>query len=153
MIKDIIGGVVGKLAGEFGDDIVIYTEDVKRKEGALDSKSPLRRPNFFVSCKNPSSRRVKDRYFTSTQLLGNRYLQRAALCVECRWLDDWRETLERLFACLEYVPVGGDTVVRGDSMQGEYVGDVLYFFVSYDVFVFMSEETEIMEKMEVESWH
>ena len=95
MVSGIISGVCRNLAKEFGDDVKIYSDDNARKEGVLDSKTPLREPNFFVSCKNPSSRKVKDRYFTNTRLLGNRYLRSAALCIECRWFPDWEDVLER----------------------------------------------------------
>jgi hypothetical protein len=90
------------------------------------------------------------------------------LCVECRWFGNWQDILERLFLCLEYVslappaakavpPSERGALVRGNSMQGEYVDDVLNFFVSYDVFVYYGEEEkEKMEKLTMREeflWH
>ena len=148
MTSEVISGVCVKLKEEFGDDVKLYTENSARKAGVLNSKTPLREPNFYVSCKSPSSqKRVKDRYFTNTQLLGNRYLRSFALCVECRWFPDWQSALDRLFACLEYIPTEGG-VLRGTSMQGEYADEVLNFFVSYDMFVYYSDTAQGKEKME-----
>lgn len=170
MIKDIISGVCKKLTDEFCKDgkyckekeIKIYTENSERKTGTINSKSSpsLRQPNFYVSCKNPpGSQKAKERYFTNTQLLGNRYLQSVALCVECRWFPDWQDVLDRMYVCLEYIPVG-DSVVRGTAMQGEYSDDLLSFFVSYDAFVYYEdkdgESNEKMEKLELKeefTWH
>ena len=39
------------------------------------------------------------------------------------------------------------STVRGNTMQGEYVDDVLNFFVSYDFFVYHEEEKQLMEKL------
>ncbi|MCL1903849.1 MAG: hypothetical protein FWF94_05490 [Oscillospiraceae bacterium] len=158
MVSEIISGVCSNLAREFGEDVKIYTEDSARKAGILNSKAPLRESNFYVSSKNPSNKRIKDRHFTSTQLLGNRYLHSVALCVECRWFENWQDILDRLFICLEYISVGGSkTVIRGAAMQGERVDDLLSFFVNYDVFVYYSEdEKEKMGKLEMEEkllWH
>jgi hypothetical protein len=153
MISDIVTGVCEKLTEEFIEDfgkVRVYSDNVSRKAGALDSKSALRQPNFFVSCKSPSGTRARDRFFTNTQLLGNRYLRGYAFCVECRWFPDWRDILERLFLSMEYINVGKNgSVIRGNSMQGEYDDktDVLYFFVNYDVFVFHEKEKIKMEKM------
>jgi len=162
MVGEIIKGVCEKLEGEF-EGCKIYCDNPQRKEGRLNSKSPLREANFFVSCKNPASKRVQDRYFTSTQLLGNRYLRSVTLCVECRWFPNWQEVLDRLFLCLEYISAGVPSVarpvvVRGNSMQGEYDDDkqVLSFFVSYDIFVYHEESKVKMDKMireETRLWH
>lgn len=154
MVREIISGVCGKLEAEF-PGVKVYTVNKLRKEGVLSSKNPLREPNFFVSCKSPKSTRSKDRYFTSTQLLGNRYLRSIALCVECRWfvdeegspVPDWQEVLNRLFVCLEYVDAGDGAVVRGDSMQGEYVDDVLNFYVTYNLFVYLEDKEKTSELM------
>jgi hypothetical protein len=153
VVNEIIAGVCKKLVEEFGENCKIYTENSARKIGVLDSNAPLREPNFYVSCKSPVSRRVKDRHFTNTALLGNRYLRSAGLCVECRWFEDWHEILERLFLCLEYIPLADDGVIAGSSMQGEYVDDVLNFFVSYDVFVYHQVEKTKMEKLEKEQFY
>jgi hypothetical protein len=148
VINEIISGVCEKLREEFGEELKIYDENTARKKGVLDSNKPLREPYFYVSCRNPTaSKRVKDRYFTQVQLLGNRYLRSVALCVECRWFENWGEVLDRLFDCLEYVPLG-DSVVRGSSMQGEHTDDVLNFFVCYDVFVYLEESKVKMGHLE-----
>ena len=162
MVGEIIAGVCERLEREF-EGVRIYTENSKRKTGRLDSKSPLREPNFYVSCRLPKTGKIRDRSFTCTQLLGNRYLRSAGLCVECRWFEDWQEVLERLFICLEYITVGENAIIRGNSMQGEYTEDkedVLYFFVSYDVFVYHENESKDskikMEKLikeDIKIWH
>ncbi|MDR0222620.1 MAG: hypothetical protein LBI38_03665 [Oscillospiraceae bacterium] len=145
MINEVISGVCGALSEEFGDAFPVYTE--KAVQGAV-------KPCFFVACKNPKSGSVKDRYFISRQLLGNRYLKRVGLCVEFfPAADDVRgecgEVLDRLFLCLEYIPFMGGTL-RGRGMQGEYAEDMLNFFVNYDAFVYLGEEKDVMEKITVE---
>jgi hypothetical protein len=155
----MILGVCERLREEFGETVKIYTDNSVRKTGALDSKSSLREPNFYVNCKIPRTGKIKDRHFTSTQMLGNRYLRSAGLCIECRWFDDWQAVLDRLFLCLEYINIGNNSVVRGSSMQGEYADDkeaVLNFFVNYDVFVEQVQEKVKMEKFIKEDtfiWH
>jgi hypothetical protein len=159
VVNEIIAGVRKKLLEEFGENCNIFTSAAARKEARLNSKSPLREPNFYVSCKVPKTGKTKDRNFTSTQLLGNRYLRTAGICIECRWFPEWQEVLERLFLCLEYINLDVNTVIRGNSMQGEYSDDndaVLNFFVSYDVFVYQEEKKEIMNKLikeETKLWH
>jgi hypothetical protein len=173
MINDIISGVCARLTEEFGEDTVVYSETTDKKEGLLNMSKCLSgvTPYFFISCKNPLSGRVKDRYFTHRQLLGNRYMRSSGLCVEYRpkvgesasvkkqggnefphnrargVKNECGEVLDRLFQCLEYINVG-DSILRGSGMQGEYVDDVLNFFVSYDAFVYYEEEKVMMSKLE-----
>jgi len=141
LINDIISGVCKKLTGEFGYSV--YTENVPQS---------AEKPCFVVTCKNPKSGSVKDRYFTEKQLLGNRYIRSAGLCVEffpasADKREECAAVLSRLFACLEYIGFGGG-VIRGNGMQGEFSEDMLNFFVSYDVFVYRDEEsTEVMGQL------
>ncbi|MDR0197984.1 MAG: hypothetical protein LBI36_07200 [Oscillospiraceae bacterium] len=150
MINEIISGVCEALSEEFG--FPVHTE--KSAQGA-------QKPCFFVTCKNPRSGSVKDRYFVSRQLLGDRYLNSAGLCVEffpsapLLARGEYGEVLDRLFLCLEYIPFMGG-VLRGQGMQGEYAEDMLNFFVNYDVFVCRGEEKDVMEKItrkEEFLWH
>lgn len=146
MINAIISGVCEALSREFGVDFAVYTESVV--QGA-------EKPCFVATCKNPKSGSVKDRYFTEKQLLGNRYLRSAGLCVEyfpasADKRGECAAVLDRLFECLEYIGYGGG-VIRGGSMQGEFSEDMLNFFVVYDVFVYRGggETSEIMESIVV----
>ena len=163
MVNEVIDGVCKKLVSEFGESVKVYSDNTARKSGVLDSKSALREPNFYVSCKSPASKRAQDRYFTSRQFLGNRYLRSAALCVECRWFPDWQSVLDRLFVCLEYVEISDSQSqesqnIRGSDMQGEYDDEknTLFFYVSYDVFVYQEEVKSKMEKISLKEellWH
>jgi len=132
MIDAIVSGVTEKLVREFG--YAVYTEN-----SAQGSKKPC----FVVSCKNPISGGAKDRRFTETQIIGNRYVRSAGLCVEFfpaskGIREECAAILDRLFLCLEYIGFG-DGVLRGTGMRGEFGEDTLNFFVNYDAFVFKAE--------------
>ena len=148
MINEIISGVCEAISREFGKDYAVYTENTV--QGA-------KKPCFFITCKNPKSGSVKDRYFTNKQLLGNRYLRSAGLCVEffpANSVSDKRgecsEVLDRLFICLEYINSGKEKI-RGNGMQGEFSEDMLNFFVNYDLFVYTEDEKEMMGELSVSS--
>jgi len=142
MINAVISGVCAALVREFG--CAVYTEDAV--QGG-------EKPCFVVTCKNPKSGSVKDRYFTERQLIGRRYLLSAGLCVEyypaaSDKREECADVLDKLFSCLEYIGYG-DGVIRGGGMQGEFSEDMMNFFVSYDVFVVREEECEIMESITI----
>jgi len=144
MINAIISGVCAALSREFGG-YAVYTENAV--QGG-------EKPCFVVTCKNPKSGSVKDRYFTERQLIGKRYLRSAGLCVEYfpadfdNKRDECAAVLDRLFVCLEYIGYG-DGVIRGNGMQGEFSEDMLNFFVSYDVFVLREDSKDIMESISI----
>ncbi|MCL1831726.1 MAG: hypothetical protein FWG45_02295 [Oscillospiraceae bacterium] len=162
----IIAGVRSALVLEFGEDV--YDILTERPNGAVSDKSAGGEVKscLFVTNRIPRAGNVKERLFSSRQLLGNRYVRSVGLCVEYRpacvrvnpsakvrteaLQKEFADVVDRLFTCLEYIEVGeGGDVLRGQSMQGEYVDDVLNFYVSYDVFVeYGFGEPELMESLE-----
>lgn len=136
MINQIIDGISIAIHSEFGDDYEIYTESIEQG---------LTEPCFSIVCLNP----------TVEQFLGKRYFRTNQFCIhyfpssndkraECN------AVMERLFTALEIVTVDGD-IIRGTKMDGEFMDDVLNFFVNYDLFVCKktAEET-FMETVIVE---
>ena len=50
---------------------------------------------------------------------------------------------ERMYECLEYVTIDGDSKpIKGIKMKHEVVDGVLHFFVNYDCFVYRMEERQ-----------
>ncbi|MCL2754872.1 MAG: hypothetical protein FWD35_04030 [Oscillospiraceae bacterium] len=172
MLNEIIVGVKNALICEFGEgDFDIFTESPDGGSSSPSSgggKSTVK-PCLFVTSRIPRSGSVRERRFSNRQLLGNRYIKTAGLCIEHRpaavrvnpsakslpgnLQEDNNAVLERLFVCLEYIRLKDGSLVRGENMQGEYDGNVLNFFVSYDVFVYLSTEAEenpmLMEALEI----
>ncbi len=137
MINKIIDGICIAIHSEFGDDYEIYTETVEQG---------LKEPCFSVVCVNPASE----------QFFGKRYFRTNQLCIHYfPSLSDKKTeccaVLERLMDALELIFIDGDTV-RGTAMHGEFVEDVLHFFVNYDMFVYKEQEKEpAMEDVEYKS--
>jgi hypothetical protein len=183
MVNEIISGVKSALVAEFGEDDYDILTEAPAGQTRCDGEV---KPCLFVTNRIPRGGSVRERRFSNRQLLGNRYLRTAGLCVEyrsaavrlnpspkgsrgasqtagspCRAEGKGRPprlpgvqsennaVLERLFLCLEYITLEDGTVVRGESMQGEYDENTLNFFVSYDVFVYITEgKTDLMGTLE-----
>lgn len=121
MINAIIESISIALNAEFGDRYKNYREA---------KKQDLEEPCFFIQCINP----------TQKLFLGKKYFRNNLFCVQYfpETADKEEECCrigERLFDCLEYLTVNGDSV-RGTKMHYEVVDDILHFFVNYDMYVY-----------------
>lgn len=130
MIKKIIDGICLALSSNFGDDREIYTEDIE--QGLEDG-------SFAIVCLNP----------TNSRFMGNRYFGSNPFCIhyfpktnEPR--SECIDILEDLYDVLELIEVDGD-LVRGTNMSCEMDGNVLHFFVNYDLFTIHKTDETFME--------
>lgn len=124
MINDIIKGVAKAIRNEFGD-LRIYTEEIKQG---------LKEPCFFISTLNPQMK----------QMLGKRYIIGCQVMVQYiteGGKAECNDVAMRLFEVLELITVSGD-LARGKNMSYEVSNGVLSFSVSYDIFVYKTEETK-----------
>ena len=134
MIQSIVDGIGEKLNSTFGDDYRIYTESVKQG---------LTEPCFFVQLINPVNRRELGERFFRQNLFCIRYFPKSddTPKAECYQMQD------DLFLALGYITVDGD-LQRGIGMRGEFVDGVLNFFVNYNMYIYMTEETTPMDYLE-----
>lgn len=137
MLNLIFDGIVAKLIEAFGDGYKIYQEQVKQG---------LKTPCFLISCVNP----------TNEQFLGNRYYRTNLFSVQYfpqsntdAKAECW-EVQDTLYEALEYINVGED-LQRGTGMRGEFVDDILTFFVSFNMFVYKPTDEDVMETLTVEN--
>lgn len=135
MINSIIEAISVSLNSEFGDGYEIHMEEIEQG---------LKEPCFFIFCLNPA-----------TELfLGNRYFRTNQFCIQ--YFPESREkqrecngVAERMYDCLEYIMMDGDTnPIRGTKMKHEVVDGVLNFFVNYNLFVYkVTESVPVMEEI------
>lgn len=120
MINKIIDGIIDALETEFGDGYEVYTENIEQG---------LEEPCFSIRCLNPTMEHFfGKRYFRTNQFCIHYFPQSSDKQNECF------AVLERLFQVMEYIIVGDD-LTRGTEMNSEWNGDVLHFFVNYNMFV------------------
>lgn len=137
MINAIIESLSITLNAEFGDRYKNYREE--KKQG-------LEEPCFFIQCLNP----------TQKLFLGKKYFRNNLFCIQYfpeteHTTEECFEIGERLFECLEYLTVNGDSV-RGTKMHYEVVDGILHFFVNYDMFVYKAAESvPVMEGVSTET--
>jgi hypothetical protein len=134
MINQIIEAIASAMNTEFNatkDNYEIYVNDIKQG---------LKEPCFFISCLSPSmqlypSRRYKRENFFCVQYFPESEEART----ECM------DVAERLFECLEYIWISGDTKpMHGTGMRYEINDEVMSFFVNYNCFVQKKDNTEKM---------
>lgn len=141
MINKIIDGICEKLYITFGDGFEIYTE-LKNQD--------LKEPCFSVFCVNP----------LSTQVLGNRYFRNNIFCIQyfpstAEPKAECNAITETLYTELETITIKEEiadeiikeSFVRSNKMRSEMIDGVLNFFVNYNLFVYRTENTEVMEEM------
>lgn len=121
MINAIIDGMCIAINAEFDDTYEIYTESIEQG---------LKEPCFSILCLNP----------TIEHFFGKRYFRTNQFCIHYfpsskEKRSECYEVMDRLFTALEYIEVDGDPI-RGTEMHGEFVDDVLNFFVNYDLFTY-----------------
>ena len=136
MINKILDAISNALNEEFGEDIEIYSEDIKQ-----DFKEPC----FFIICLNPSEQDfLGDRYFRK-YLFDIQYFPKSKKNLN----SELYSVQERLFNCMEYINMEND-VIRGTKKRGEIQDKKLHFFVNYDVFVIKKKpDDEFMENIKV----
>ena len=140
-MNSIIEAVGAALHAEFGEDCTVYAEE---------SKQGLETPCFFISCINPSDRQLMGN--ANCHFLASRYYRENRFCIQYFPHDknngrqESYDVTERLFDCLEEINVD-DNLLRGTTMQFEYVNGVLSFFVSYNFFVYKTREPTLMGEL------
>lgn len=138
MINSIIEAVSVSLNSEFGDGYEVHMEEIEQG---------LKEPCFFIFCLNP----------TKDLFLGKRYFRSNPFCIQ--YFPENREkqrecndVAERMYNCLEYITIDGDTSpIRGTRMKHEVVDGVLNFFVNYDCFTCKVEEQTAMGEMKLDT--
>lgn len=133
MLNKIVDGISEKLNSVFGDDYKIYTESVKQG---------LCEPCFFIQLLNPANSRELGRRFFRENLFCIQYFPKSSEepKSECYQMQD------DLYIALEYITIDGN-LQRGIKMHGEFIDSVLSFFVNYDMFVILTEESTSMETL------
>ena len=137
MINAIIEAISVALNGEFGDRYEIHMEELEQG---------LEEPCFFIFCLNPSS----------DLFLGKRYFRTNPFCIQYFPESSGKQrecngVAERMYDCLEYVTMDGDSEpIRGTKMKHEVVDGVLHFFVNYNLIVNIPKELPTMETLEID---
>ncbi len=137
-IKNIIKAVSAAVNGEF-DDITVYNEKVEQG---------LRLPCFFVYCK----------YLSRNRYRGQRFIAKNEICIQYIPSDSQREneiiddTVQRLYECTRYITVycgGGEMLLDGTNAHYEKKDGYINFYVNYDIFYRIVDETALMEDLTV----
>lgn len=137
-INNIIRGVCNAISMEF-ENAVIYTEQVEQG---------LKLPCFFVYCKKLSRTRFR----------GSRFLAKNEICIQ--YIPSGTETMQheidetaaRLFECTRCIGVyenGGGYLMDGTKVHYEKSNNLLDFYVSYDIFYRIEDDTALMEELTV----
>ena len=132
MINSIINGISIAINAAFGDGYTIYSEEIKQG---------LKEPCFSIMCLNP----------TSTQVLNRRYFRKNLFCIQYFPKDadkneEINNVVECLFSCLEYITVDAN-LTRGTEMHNETIDGVINFFVNYDMFMYRTIDSTMMEDL------
>lgn len=127
MINQTIDGISVKLNQVFGDEVRIYSEDIKQG---------LTEPCFFIMVLNPSHeqglgvkgirRQPFDIHYFPSVVGSNLELQTMAT---------------NLYEAVDMITVG-EGLVRGTQMSHRVVDGVLHFFVSYNMHVTQATTAE-----------
>lgn len=134
MENDVVNGIISKLRDVFGEETVIYLDEVKQE---------LSEPCFFVRTLEVSQELV----------VRNRYRRVYSMDIEYHPSDyetvvrEIQQVADTLLMQLEYIHVG-ENLTRGTDIRYEVQDKVLHFFVDYDFFVFkVLDRTENMEDL------
>ena len=132
MFNEIITGVCSAIHSEF-ENAHIYTEHVEQN---------CQTPAFFVFCnaEKTSIRRYRGRRFLARNGVVITYVPRNDGVVVN---ENVNEVLEKLFMRLEYITAAEHTY-RGTNMNIENYEGYSAFFVSYDFFFTVEDDTELM---------
>jgi hypothetical protein len=135
VVNNIINGIVIKIDSLFGNNTIIYTEEVEQE---------FKEPCFYVKLLRASHR----------QILNNRYYLEHSFDVHyfpgtADKNAEMFDTATKLSA-LEYITIGG-SLVRGTKINYQTVDGVLHYFVNYNYYAYLSKEEA--EKMQTLSVH
>lgn len=104
------------------------------------------KPCFIIQCINS----------TQKQFLGKKYFRNDQFCVQyspgtAEEGGECHKIGERLFECLEYLTVNGESV-RGTKMNYEVVDGILHFYVNYSMYVYKrADPVPVMEEVSAET--
>lgn len=138
--NDIIDGVSIKLNEIFGDEYIIYDNNVKQG---------LEMPCFFIKSL-PSNKK---------RLIGNRYENELNLVIysmlEEENLEEFNNISDKLYE-LEYITLLNGDLLKGYDMKTEISDSELLFFITYKYFTYKdttrdSEMEEISSKGEIKT--
>lgn len=130
MTNDICGALGRAIRAEFGDEYLIYDEEVKQG---------LRTPCFFVGCGESREKQYTGGRFLSENRFVIRYLPKDGN----RKRHECEEVSQRLFNCLLWLETK-DGLLMGRKMSGGYEKGELSFYVNYDFFAVRKEDKPIM---------
>ena len=133
-LSAIQDGISLKLYKSFGDEYVIYPEEVKQG---------LTRPCFFIKLLKPSNKKERD----------ITYIRENSYCIHFfpkntnQPKAECYQMLDELYLAMEYIEVDGN-LVRGVGMLGEIHDETLLFYVNYNVRVRKVYDPILMEYLE-----
>lgn len=134
MINDIVIGIAQSLNGEFGDSYEIYCEEVEQD---------LQEPCFLITLLDASNKRI----------VGNRYERKQPFDVlyfpsTSEKRSEMQDVQDRLYNALEYINFQGG-LLKGTSMNGNTVDNILHFMVDYNFTVVKNDEKVFMQELKV----
>ncbi len=137
MIEFIINAIALAINKKFGDSYKIYKDEIKQG---------LQEPCFFICCLNPTNDLFRDRrYFRKNSFVIQYFpLDKLSPKAECNAVAD------ALYLCLEWITVNGD-LTMGTKMNYEIVDGILNFFINYDMFMIVENETVPMEILSIQT--
>ncbi len=135
MVNDIINGIVIKIDSLFGNDSVIYTENIEQD---------FQEPCFYVKLLSANQK----------QILNNRYYLQHSFDIHyfpgtADKNFEMFETASKLSA-LEYITSDGN-LIRGTKINYQVIDGVLHYLIDYNYYVYLSKEEA--EKMQTLSVH
>lgn len=136
MINNLIDGISIKLNQVFGDEVNIYSDNVKQG---------LEEPCFFIAVLSPSNKK----------LLGSRSFRDNPFDIHYfpKVIGDnleLNDVASKLYEALEYITLTNGDLIRGSKMSYQTVDDVLHFFVNFNMFVKNAEiQADPMESLVV----
>jgi hypothetical protein len=135
MINSIIEAISIALNKEF-ENYEIYMEEMKQG---------INEPCFFIACLKPGTELyLGKRYFTNNGFV-IQYFPESKDCAQ----RECNSVAERLKWLLEYITMPDeDKPIRGRNINYEVVDGVLNFFITYDLFILVSEQYDVMETLE-----
>ncbi len=135
MIENVKNAILQSLNAEFGDDVKLYTENVKQ---GFD------KPCFFIKC--ITSNRSK-RIFSSYEQVNSFVISYFS---KNNKKADIENVFRRLYFILEIVK-DGEYIIRGHNMNTEIVDGVGHFMVDYVLCEKVQSESIKMKKLNIES--
>ncbi|MBR6400789.1 MAG: hypothetical protein IKS17_06155 [Firmicutes bacterium] len=139
MFNEIIKGVCAALSENF-EGATIYTEHVEQN---------FKSPAFFVFCNAPetSIKRYRGHRFLARNGVSITYIHRNDGTADNAATND---IAEKLFLCTEVISAGGHSY-RATKQRLENSEGIAVFFLNYDFFFNVTDETELMRLLSIET--